>query len=352
MTSGWQFVDPPPAEPPLHPRHGIHEPTAGSPARPPGSVRRTITIDALRPDGAQGNLRLVGKGRDLVTGLDGASEVAAEARFTLEIAPDGQRNLLRIETTPAVPELRSLVGTGTISGLRRRIGQAAPDLRAAQPLLEAMLDDAPVSALVSGYALGRMGLVPRATGMLLAQTDQCAGWARGATLVSAIEQDGLVPTVTGPVAPPLTRPDDPLAWHETSQLPPHGMRRHRRLDVTRSAETGSCDLDLLFRDTYQAAGGPETVIHEYTVGGRLDLATMTLAEVSSVPRALPWVECPLAAASASRLTGTPVADARKMVRTDLQGTSTCTHLNDTLRSLVGVPELVSLLPPAQRDARR
>lgn len=69
------------------------------------------------------------------------------------------------------------------------------------------------------------------------------------------------------------------------------------------------------------------------------------AEPTGYPMAQP-------AASASRLTGTPVADARKMVWTDLQGTSTRTHLNDMLRSLVGVPELVSLLHPAQRDTLR
>ncbi|OAA28146.1 Protein of unknown function (DUF2889) [Frankia sp. EI5c] len=334
----------PPANLPLHPRRGIHDPTAGSPARRPGSVRRTITIDALRPDGAGGSLRLVGRGRDLVTGADAAAEVAAEASVRFEIAPAGPREVLGVESEPAVPALRPLVGTSTVTGFRRRLVELAPDLGAAHPLLESLLDDVPVSSLVSGYALGRMGAAQPNGRFMLALADQCAGWARGATIVEAIERDGLPPTVTGPTAPSVHNPEDPLGWHEAPPLPPHGMRRLRRLDVLPGPTRGTCDLDVLFRDSYQSDGGPETVIHEYTVAARLDLATMTFTEIASVPRVLPWVECPLAAASAARLTGVAVADVRDVVRESLRGTSTCTHLNDTLRSLAGVPGLVAVMP--------
>lgn len=41
----------------LHPRHGIHEPTSGTPLRLPGSVRRTTTIDMLSPRGPTARLR-------------------------------------------------------------------------------------------------------------------------------------------------------------------------------------------------------------------------------------------------------------------------------------------------------
>ena len=64
------------------------------------------------------------------------------------------------------------------------------------------------------------------------------------------------------------------------------------------------------------------------------------------PRAkkeLPWPECPAAAASASRLGGQPVANLRDVVRQEFTGITTCTHLNDLLRSLADVATLADAL---------
>jgi hypothetical protein len=63
---------------------------------------------------------------------------------------------------------------------------------------------------------------------------------------------------------------------------------------------------------------------------------------------LPWDECPGAAGSAARLVGQPVGALRRIVGDELRGTSTCTHLNDLLRSLADVPHLVALLPTPGR----
>ena len=68
-------------------------------------------------------------------------------------------------------------------------------------------------------------------------------------------------------------------------------------------------------------------------GGRIVACVAT-------PRVLPWAECPQAAASAGRLVGQRVADLRALVRDDLVGTSTCTHLNDLLSSLSQAGRLV------------
>jgi hypothetical protein len=46
--------------------------------------------------------------------------------------------------------------------------------------------------------------------------------------------------------------------------------------------------------------------------------------------------------SAGRLAGSPVAGLRQHVRDRFLGTSTCTHLNDTLRSLEDIPALLEL----------
>jgi hypothetical protein len=99
-------------------------------------------------------------------------------------------------------------------------------------------------------------------------------------------------------------------------------------------------VDVLFRDSYVRPDGLETVIHEYTVAAEIDPAAATILSCVATPRVLPWTECPAAAASAGRLAGVPVAGLRQHVRRTFGGTSTCTHLNDTLRSLEDVAALL------------
>src|SRR5215218_10880606 len=77
---------------PLDPRHGTHEPTTAIPPRAPGSVRRTTTVDMLRPHGMDAELVLVGRGRDLLTDHDGTTRVldTAAVEATIDYA-DAQR---------------------------------------------------------------------------------------------------------------------------------------------------------------------------------------------------------------------------------------------------------------------
>jgi Protein of unknown function (DUF2889) len=58
---------------------------------------------------------------------------------------------------------------------------------------------------------------------------------------------------------------------------------------------------------------------------------------------LPWVECPAAGLSAGRLNGRAIADVEQMIGSGFAGVSTCTHLNDTLRGLAELPDLVASL---------
>src|SRR5262245_61360101 len=81
----------------LHPRHGIHAPTASSPPRAPGSLRRSATTDMLRPDGMGGDLVLVGRARDLLTDARGRAQVLGQAGYAARIAYSGQREIARIE---------------------------------------------------------------------------------------------------------------------------------------------------------------------------------------------------------------------------------------------------------------
>jgi hypothetical protein len=337
----------------LHPRHGIHAPTTGTPERAPGSVRRTETMDMLRPDGLLGPLVLAGRARDLVTGLDGAGVFLAIAECTARIDFIGGRVLTEISTSPGRPALQALLGRRVSSGFRSAVTAADPRLSAEDGLLNLLLDDFPVTTLVSGHAIGaglaRQGRtalslsLAEATGQPKADRHQfprnlCAGFADGGTIMNDVDATGRPPVVTGPPAPPLATGDH-LGWHETGRLPPHAMRRSRRMDVTPGP---LASIDVLYRDSHVDEDGTETIVHEYTVAATVDTRDGILTSCSATPRVLPWVECPAAALSAGRLAGLPVAGLRGHVRDTFLGTSTCTHLNDTLRSLEDIPALLKL----------
>jgi hypothetical protein len=332
----------------VHPRHGTHEPTSGTPLRTPGSVRRTATTDMLRPEGLSGPLVLLGRARDLVTGAGGTGRVVAEASSRVRIDFTGGRVIEAIETTPPRPALAALVGVRASSGFRTAALAADPALPEENGLLNLLLDDIPVTTLVSGHAWGAGTPVERRLPVVTMRShlirDQCAGFADGATIMAEVDRTGLPPLVTGPAALPLVDPSaddaDPDGWHPTDPLPPHGMRRTRRLDVRPGTPTV---VDVLFRDSYVRPDGLETVIHEYTVAMEVDSAAGVVLACEATPRVLPWQECPAAALSARRLAGQPLAGLRQHVRETFGGTSTCTHLNDTLRSLEDVPALLSLV---------
>ncbi len=164
----------------------------------------------------------------------------------------------------------------------------------------------------------------------------------GGLLMTSFEA-GDPAVVTGPPAPALEDPNDPLAWHEMAALPVHGMRRRRRLDVHQGSDSREMVIDALFRDTYVRADGTETIIHEYTLEAAVQTDTGTILRAEAAPRVLPWQECPGAVASATRLAGMRLNELHIRVRHELHGTTTCTHLNDLLRSIGDAAALISLL---------
>ena len=87
-----------------------------------------------------------------------------------------------------------------------------------------------------------------------------------------------------------------------------------------------------FRDSHLAVDAAEDVLHEYTLQATSIPTTLVVLSCEAQARTLPWPECPNALASASRIAGEPVADLRAKVHADFRGTTTCTHLNDVLRS--------------------
>ncbi|MET0701510.1 MAG: DUF2889 domain-containing protein [Mycobacterium sp.] len=325
----------------LHPLHGMHEPTSVTPARRPRSIRRTTSMDITREPGAIDPVRLTGRGRDLVTADDGTASELDTAGLTVTVRMQA-RAIESIESEPPNAAVAALVGAPAMSGFRGAADRAAPELRRHRALLYTLLDDVPVCALISGHALGAsraLGEVSRSGYLPLA--DQCAGFATGGLLMNSFEA-GDPAIATGPVAPDLDRGTDVLGWHGVLPLPVHGMRRRRRIDVY-DAGPGTVGVDAMFRDTYVRADGAETIIHEYTLLAVVDADSEMILEAHATPRVLPWQECPGAAESAARIADMTLAQLHFRVRDELSGTSTCTHLNDLLRSAGDVSGLLARL---------
>lgn len=179
-----------------------------------------------------------------------------------------------------------------------------------------------------------------------AQGDICAGWAHDATMMLHLRDTGRLPVPMGPSAPVLELPDDPLSWHAMGPLAPHAVRRRRRLDLVAAAHRDADhDVEMHFRDSHVDDGGHETIMHEYTLTGTINPAAGRVVAVAARVHVLPWMECPAALASAQRVDGMELAQLRPRVRKEFVGRTTCTHLNDSLRSLADVAALYRELEP-------
>jgi hypothetical protein len=327
-------------------------------------VRRTTTIDTHRPNGFDGLSVINARGRDLVTTMDLSTQVAELAALDGLIDPARVLSELTVSTDlladagpdagPDAAALASLVGARVAGGFRARATDALPEWQRSGSVWFLLLDDLPGANLVSGFAVqhaeAQVGGGPMSEGarshpeLILAQADICAGWAERGVMLDTFRATGELPAPQGPPAPMLERADDPLAWHGTGPLEAHATRRRRRIDVGPTAPDGTAAFDVHFRDSHVEASGAEMVVHEYTVAGRVDVEAMTIIEIRSEARVLPWLECPAAVASASRVVDVPVGRLRDVVRAELTGVSTCTHLNDTLRSIADLDRLMALRP--------
>lgn len=314
-----------------------------TPDRRPNSVRRTTSIQSTWPDGFDGLYVLTARGRDLLSSHDGVPSVADEA--LVRVTAEGSiKTVASIESDPPLAGLDRLIGTNLSGGFRKAAGTIAeiPDTS----VLNLLLDDLPAAALVSGSA--RLRATAEATGAL--PSEMSADGADLPVVCIGRRVDGVMfrrrregrPLIgQGPPAGQLDRADDPWAWPEEPLLPPHGMRRLRRIDV------GIVDDEVLvdthFRDSYMESSGVETSVHEYEVivTAALDYHVVRTVEVRS--RVLPGPDCPDAAASAQRIIGGDLEHLRELVRAELRDDTICTHLNDQLRALADVPSLVSLL---------
>lgn len=316
-----------------HRPSAMTSPVAAGPARFERSVRRTSTMDMIR---SGDNFRFAGLSRDLRT-RGASAEVVDDAAIEALSSPG--RALLSLVTTPQRAAAQDLVGRGLMRGFRDAVRTVLPDDVEGTTALALLLDELPVAALIAGYGQLYNGEIEvgRDGGP---GPDTCSGWrADGVMMTSVLAGDG-VPVTVGPRVPDASLEPDPLAWHHTPPLPANSMRRRRLVDV---ADTDPYRVTAWFRDSHVNSHGTETVLHEYTVRATVDRDSLVLTTCDAVPQVLPWVECPVAAASAWSLVGTPIGEVRRAVRSTFHGTHTCTHLNDLLRSVGDVPALIGRL---------
>jgi hypothetical protein len=324
-----------------------------APPRLAGSVRRTVTMDFTWPDGLQGDTLLDGRARDLRTNADGAATALAEA--SLGVVSDARRVIRRISSAPELPGRQSLVGESAMSGFRRRLAGVTTAGRgtsligspamAATPLYQ-LLDDVPGATLVSGAAWQRwydmdQYLRMKADVRQRIMTDVCTGYQHGS---SALNPDGTLRwQQERRLAVDIDAVDDDLAWHRHADPGGVTMRRARRIDVWVTGQ--AIHVDAFFQDSSTLPEGGRQSIHEYTLTAQADLSTGILRAVTPVPRVLPYDECPLAVRNVTALAGLPLSELRGAVLERLRGPLGCTHLNDMLRALAGVPALARHLAP-------
>lgn len=343
---------------PAQPAPGPARPLPTTPPRAPGTVRRTTTIDVTRPEGLTGPVVALLAGRDVVT--DAAGRPTVIDRVALAVRIDLRTGAIRGIGAGDLDErdapggavgrdplagLDDLVGATVRSGFARRVAATLPDEAEQRSLRHALFEDLPGAFLVSGYSLLRAGLlagdVELAKQRAHAQADICVGWAAGGPVHAALADHGHTAVPGGPDAPALDG-DDPHGWHPVPPPADGTVRRRRRLDVARGDGPADLVARSHLRDSY-AGDGPEMVMHEYAVEADIDGGRIAAVRVD--PLVLPWLACPGAAASAERVVGVALADLGPVVRTDLVGPSTCTHLTSTIRSLLDVRALAPALPP-------
>jgi hypothetical protein len=316
-------------------------PTTGTPALPPGAVRRTSSVDIVWAE--PGNMFVEADDgialhlRGAVRDVHAERGVADEAH--LDVGLDAKRDVVFLTSEPADPRLQSLLGTVAGSGFRGRVEAVVPDLLGTP--LGALLDDVPVASLIGGYVTMRVTTLrgepqsPLPPGQMLERMgDLCSGWRLGGDAMNSVAIGQGVPMQYAPPAPPID--ESPGAWHHLEPLPPSGMRRRRRMDLHPDRR-----IDAMFRDTFMDPDG-EVALHEYTLTARLDDDGL-LRDLVANPHVLPMRECPLAAPNVTVLDGVAPRDVDRVVKEKLLGIAGCTHLNDLLRSLAGLDHLTQLL---------
>jgi hypothetical protein len=322
----------------------------GTPARRPGSVRRTAHINMVWPGGFGTPLQLRGHARDLVTRTDGSADIAAEAEVVVDVGD--RRTIEAISSVPSHQGIEDLVGARGGERFRSAVDAALPGEREAATPLYFLLDDIAGATLIAGFAWSqtRQIMLPAegpGSVRLLSRDGRtiCSGLRPGGYHELSRQQGNPLPHFLRRPGD-LSDPYDPMAWHDIEPAPDVCMRRRRRVDAWPTGST--ITVDAHFRDSLWDVHHDELAVHEYTLQATIDTDSTVLQSIVAVPRVLPFPECPWAAPHASMLVGMPVGGFRTSVQDSLTELQCCTHLTDMVRCLAEVPVLAGALLPSGR----
>ena len=230
-----------------------------------------------------------------------------------------------IVADPADDRVAQLAGSRVGPGFRSTVGKLLPDEVARAGLLHLLLDDWVGAALVSGYAvqhtaitLGIEEKLPPGTADQMAGI--CAGFAQDASLVPYAKRNGTIPSVHGPVAPPL----DVDGVHSVEPLAP---ARHAAVpqDWTSDRERWLRRALPRLARRRRRCRDDRSRVHRRRLDRRIDENhRLGCGDV----RVLPWQECPGAIGSAARIQGMTLSEMRDRVRGEFVGT---THVHTPQR---------------------
>jgi hypothetical protein len=320
------------------------DPRPAFPTRAAPSVRRVMYLDYDWIDLV--DVRVRGEARDEVTDASGATRVEREASVDVETS-GGLLTKLALE--PAELDVTDLLGQPLRQGFRARVRATGFD-GGGRPL-GLLLDDLPGAMIAAGYVHAMERSIGPGTALSdvdrdemprsFQQADLCSGWRSDGTMMIAVYAGEPLPFE--PITEVPQVPDHADGWPHI-EIPTPGLRRYRRIDVV--PDDGVWRIDAWFRDTYRSSDGECGALHEYTVLAVADAVDHTLLEVSAIPHALPWKECPAAGEMVGKLVGTQLDGLRSAVPKVLQGIESCTHLTNELRELADVPSLAASLANA------
>lgn len=326
----------------------LNDAAVRQPARRPGSIRRTSSLQSLWSPGEAEHFRIVGRARDLVTVPDGHLLVIGEDHIDVEI--DGHGRIAAIGGSPSSERLRQFTGLRAGGDLRKAVARDMPEEERAETRLHRLLDDlagAVFMSVAAWYAWdgGIGGHAARTNSP--ARTERtvagvCLSYVPGSPAMSE-DGRGLDENADHPLGPPPLSADDPDGFHALVETDHPNEWRLRRTDIWRSA--GELVVDAWFQDSSGVQGDRtrRVIFHEYGLVARVDPATLAINAISVTPHVLPYVTCRAAQATADVLVGRNVGELRHLVLALLKGTAGCTHLNDMLRALQDVKGMACAL---------
>jgi len=319
---------------------------AAPPNRRAGSVRRTVSLQCGFPDGPQGNIRIVGNGRDLFTGHKHVSIVSTQ-RLELSISPS--REIIMLHDVTKGRNLRGLEGVTLGKPLRQAAEMHLAGEMAAHSLLARMIAEIPAIAFLSrGAWLTWIGdqktfieMFGPSSGLNRPVEGLCFSYAPGSIALSpnGTPNEDLLEKRIGRFP---RHPDDTWDWHAFDRFDGPELSRVRYTDVWLD---DAIHVESAFQDSAAAPSGNDVrgLYHEYHLSARICEATNALTAVDVTPGSLPFPTCLGSPQNVGRLLGRSTVEFGKLVPAELPGIAGCTHLNETLKMLEDIPALAQLL---------